>query len=563
MTRKAQPSAAAVAQKMSAITNALAAAGAHHAQGQLHLAEDFYLKALALDPNNADVMHMLGLVAFQTGRGPEGIRLMKRAARKSPRNAAIFVNLGAAYRQAGQNAEAREAYETAIKLNSRLWEAHYNLGKLLTDLRDYEGATKSFQICIAIDPAHPDAFLSLGNTHKFLGDGEKARGAYEHAIKLAPKMAQAYGNIAAVLVDQSMFSEALTFMDKAIAINPEPGELRHKRALIALRLEQFSVGWADYESRYLAETEPVPRFPGPPADWAGEDLSGKTILIWTEQGVGDEILYASMVHEIVAQARQCIVECSPRMVPVFARSFPRAKVVPYKALGVRTTPPSEFDTQISAASLGKYFRPNVASFPRHQGYLKANPALTAALRARYQAIAPGNLIVGLSWRSRNTEIGEGKSADLSTWGEVLHTPGVTFVNLQYGDCAEDLANVKRALGVDIVQDPDIDPLKSMDDFFAQVAAMDMVITTSTATVHVAGSLNVPTCLLLTAGPASLWYWFLDRADSPWYPAVQIFRSPPADSTFGKKWWNAGVISVGKALATKSIEHRAGITARPA
>ena len=563
MTRKAQPSAAAVAQKMDAITKALAAARTHHVQGQLKLAEDFYLEALALNSNNPDALHMLGLVAFQTGRGPEGIRLMKRAARKSPRDAAIFVNLGAAYRQAGQKAEARDAYEAAIKLNPRLWEAHFNLGKLLTDLGDYEAATKAFQTCIAIDPTHPDAFLSLGNTYKFVGDGEKARAAYEHAIRLAPNMAQAYGNIAAVLVDQSKFAEALTFMDKAIAINPEPGELRHKRSLIALRLEQFLVGWADYESRYFAETEPVPRFPGPPADWAGEDLTGKTILIWTEQGVGDEILYASMIHEIVARARQCIVECSPRMVPVFARSFPRAKVVPYKALGVRTTPPAEFDTQISAASLGKYFRPNVASFPRHQGYLKADSALTAALRARYQAIAPGNMIVGLSWRSKNTEIGPEKSADLSTWGEVLLMPGVTFVSLQYGDCAKDLADVKGVLGVDIVQDPNVDPLKSMDDFFAQVAAMDMVITTSTATVHVAGSLNVPTCLLLTAGPASLWYWFLERADSPWYPAVQVFRKPSRDAASGTHWWHDGIVRVANALRLKSAERRGGVIVGPA
>lgn len=558
--------------KADAIAKTLALGRSHHSRGHLKLAEGCYRQVLAIDSNNADGLHLLGVVAFQSDAVEEGIRLIQRAARKSPRDPAIFVNLGAAYRKAKRNIEAREAYDTALKLKPDLWEAHFNLGKSLADLGDFGGAIAAYNRCIALNATLAEVYVNLGNVYKFKGDGDNAIAAYERALALDPRMSQAYGNIAAVFLDRGRHAEALALMDKAIAIDPQPGELRFKRSLIALRLTNLAVGWADYDSRFFAETEKISRFSAPPPYWIGEDLTEKTILLWTEQGLGDEILYASMIGEITARARRCIVECSPRLVPVFARSFPEATVKRYLGQGERATPPAEFDVQISITSLGKYFRPSLGDFPRHQGYLKADPTRTAALRARYRALAPGNLVVGLSWRSKNDRLGVHKSADLATWADVLRVPGITFVNLQYGDCAAELATVKQVLGINIVLDPEVNPLGSMDDFFAQVAAMDLVITTSNTTVHVAGSLNIPTSLLLPSGLASLWYWFLDRPESPWYPAVSIFRClrPAGNVQAGsmnepnaKPWWADGIVRIGQALASKSQERLRASSAQSA
>ncbi len=182
--------------------------------------------------------------------------------------------------------------------------------------------------------------------------------------------------------------------------------------------------------------------------------------------------------------------------------------------------------------------------------MKADPDRTAALRARYQAIAPGNLVVGLSWRSKNDRIGKSKSADISAWSEIFRVPGVTFVNLQYGDCADDLAAVQQVFGVRVIQDHEIDPLKNMDDFFAQVGAMDLVITTSNTTVHVAGSLNVPAWLLLSTGLASLWYWFLSGEDSPWYPSVRILRRLAGTARGDAPWWHDVIARAGYDLALR-------------
>ena len=556
MTRKAPISSLAATQKTGAIASTLAMGRAHHAQGSLRLAEGCYRQVLTMESNNVDALNLLGVVTLQSNKAEEAIRLLKRAARKGPSDPAIFVNLGAAYRQAGQLNDAREAYKTALKLKPDMTEAYFNLGKVFFDLRDADGLIEVSKKCIALSPAMAEAYLNLGNGYKLKNEGDNAIAAYEAALRIAPRMAEAYGNMAAVVFDRGDHTEALNIMDKAVALDPAPGEQRYKHALMALRYGRLATGWVDYESRYFAQEERVVRFPSPPPYWAGEDLSNKTILIWTEQGVGDEILYASMLEDLRKQAPNCIIECSPRLVPVFARSFPWAKVVRYVGQGIRTTPPAEFDTQISITSLGQYFRPDFARFPRHQGYMKADPTRTAHLRAKYRSVMPGNLIVGVSWRSKAIGLGPAKTADIATWADIFGVQNVTFVNLQYGDCTEDLAAVKKTLGVEIINDPEINALKNMDDFFAQVAAMDMVITTSNSTVHVAGSLNIPAWLLLNSGVASVWYWFRERADSPWYPSVRIFRRPSDGNTSFVNWWQELTGEVATALAERVDEHLA-------
>lgn len=561
MTRKTFQSTGAVAQRAEVIASTLAMGRSHHTQGHLKLAEDYYRRVLALDPNNAVGLHLLGVVALQSDARDEAIKLLKRAHKRAPTEAAILVNLGAAYRKADRFADARAAYEQAVGLNPTLAEAHFNLGKVLFELDDVDASLAANKQALALAPNMADAWVGLGNALKFKGDGDGAIGAYNEAIKITPTMGEAYGNIGAVLFDRTAYAEAMEWVGKGIAFHPQPGELRFKRSLMALRLCDFTIGWPDYESRFFAQRERIARFLPPPPYWNGEDLSDKRLLIWTEQGLGDEVLYSSMLGEAISKARDTIIECSPRMVPVFARSFPQAKVVRYVQQGERSTPADQFDRQISVVSLGQFLRPDLASFPRHRGYMKADAEKVARLRARYQARVPGNLIVGVSWRSKNDMVGALKSADLDTWGDILKTPGVTFVNLQYGDCRTDLNKVKDVLGVEIVQDSDVDPMKSMDDCFAQVAAMDLVISTSNTTVHVAGSQNVPAWVMLNSGAANLWYWFLTRRDSPWYPSVTLYRNPRApqqsDAQKGEAWWRQLTADIAGDLATLTAKRMGG------
>jgi hypothetical protein len=210
------------------------------------------------------------------------------------------------------------------------------------------------------------------------------------------------------------------------------------------------------------------------------------------------------------------------LVPLMRRSFPNAQVAERKDPLPKAAAAADIDCQMSLSDLGRAFRRGFADFPRRDRLLTADARRRDALHGKYAARRPGAPIIGLSWSSKhNYEVGWLKSMDITDWAPILRTPGATFVNLQYGDWQTALADVHARTGVEIVDDPEIDPLKDMDAFAAQVAAMDLVISVSNTTVHVAGALGVPTWVMAPEGRARMWYWFRDRAESPWYSSVRL------------------------------------------
>lgn len=244
------------------------------------------------------------------------------------------------------------------------------------------------------------------------------------------------------------------------------------------------------------------------------------MLVWQEQGVGDVILYAGMIPDLLEQGARLIVECELRLVPLLARSFPQARVVmrsdPVHALT------REARWQSPLGSLCRWLRRHEADFPRRGPYLVPDATRVSELRKRYRELGQGP-VIGISWRSSNYKVGKQKSLSLSEWAPLLALSGATFVNLQYGDCREELLSLKQDFGVTVHHDETVNSLQDLDGFAAQVAAMDLVISTSNSTVHFAGASGVPVWTLLSRGEALLWYWFQEGEDSPWYPSMRLFR----------------------------------------
>ena len=515
-----------------------------------------YERATALEPGLGDAYLNMGVLLQKAGRSEEAAASFRKLTTLLVADPRGHFNLGICLKAQGKAAEAEVSLKRAVSLNASYLDAHLALSEIYTSAERLSDALGHTRAALALDPS-PAYHSSLGELLKRAGDLDAALEAHraalaakpedpvflhnygatlyaarqlpeaervlERAIALKPDFTKGYIALAKVYEHREQFDQATALLQHALKLDPGSAELIFKLSYCYLVAGVFSEGWRDYEYRFVgAERRQVARST-PPAYWRGEKLDGKTILIWMEQGPGDQILYSSMIPEIVAQAGHCIVECTPRLAPVFARSFPKATVRPYLTQSEAAAPADGIDYQIAVASLGQFLRPDFASFPVRAGYLKADTERTETLRSRYRAVSPGNLIVGLSWRSKNQDIGEIKSAELTMWPEILGTAGVTFVNLQYGDCAQDLADVKQRLGVEVFHDAEIDPLHNMDDFFAQAAAMDLVISTSNTTIHVAGSLNVPTLLMLLGSPADIWYWFRKRPDSPWYASLRILR----------------------------------------
>jgi ADP-heptose:LPS heptosyltransferase len=288
--------------------------------------------------------------------------------------------------------------------------------------------------------------------------------------------------------------------------------------------------------------------------WRGEDLSSKTLLVRFTDGLGEHILQSTFIKDIAALAPNCIVECSKRLAPILHRSFPNIEVISGYDRDAVNGALERADYQIPAFNMGRYVRKSFDQFDSEKhAHLAADPELVQHYREKYLERAHGRRIVGLSWMSGNPKIGKYKTLELETLKPLLNSKDMHFVSLQYGEVNDLLAEFAKDTGIDIYTDPDVDQLTDLEHFFAQVAALDLVITISSSAAHVAGSLGVPTWVMLPQqGTGPLWFWFMDRADSPWYSSVRLFRQQSTPSP-DNPWWPEVVEDVADALSTWLVE----------
>lgn len=584
-------------------------------RGELEQAERLYRQILRVDPNHADAHHLLGVIAHQRGRHETAVECIEHAIQIDGSLASYHSNLGAAYRALGRLDSAIACYRKALQIDPKSAGVHYNLANALKDLDRFEAAEASYRRAIDIEPAFAEAHNNLGDALKKQGRLDEAIAHHRRAIDFKPMLAEAHFNLGNALKAQDRLDEAVEsyrqalrhkrdyaeahvnlgyvyddlasvdramfHYDQAILIRPGLAEAHFNRSLLRLRSGDLARGWLEYEWRW--EHNGRRRHVDRP-EWDGSPLFGRSLFVYAEQGLGDEIMFASCLQEVIEQSEACLVECDSRLIPLFARSFPEAKVIArnrgdaprFTAGGVgspsgRCTSPRrqvpavigetdadsrlpvtatlepriQFDFQIAAGSLPRFLRPDLRSFPRTDAYLRVDPHKLQHWRRRLDGLGPG-LKVGISWRGgKDSNVRQKRSTRLDQWEPVLNVPGIHFVNLQYGDCRQELQTVADHSGIVVHDWTDVDPLVELDNFAAQMAALDLVISVDNATVHLAGALGIPVWTLL---PFSAdWRWLLGRTDSPWYPSMRLIRQRSPDN------WTDVFARVGRELELRTLQ----------
>lgn len=501
------------------------AATKHHQAGQLQQAKNHYLAILNQNPKHARAIFGMGTMAMQVGQHEKAADFIKQAIKIGPDTALMHINLGAALRHLEKPEEAITAYDRAIKLDKNNSAAFYNKGRALQELEKFADARACYERAIEISDTDADAWVNLGTVQIETGDPDLALYSFETAARLSPNTGAPYGNAATVLFDRALYEIAMVLISKAVEVEPENFAYRLQLSNFLLTSGDLERGWADFDLRFIeGEKARKYRRSEPPPYWDGEDLTGKKILVWTEQGFGEEILAAGVLSDLMETGANCVVECSPRMVPVLQNAFEDVPVhswTNHRETVDQANPP--FDFQFPALSFLKTFRPSMDSIVSRQSVVKPDSQLLVELREKYEKMAAGRRIVGVTWKSKNSKIGPSKSIPLIELEPLLTKKDVFFVNLQYGDCTEEIENVRKSLGVDIYIDESVDPSGQLAPVFAQIAAMDIVLTVSNSNAHFAGALGTPAWMMLPKGRGQLWFWFMDRDDSPWYPSLSIFR----------------------------------------
>jgi tetratricopeptide (TPR) repeat protein len=444
---------------------------------------------LAADPNHAEASYYLGLAEARSGRLEQAETLLESA------------------RLQRDNADVNNALGNVRRLSGRL-----------------ESAAESYRQALKFDENHLPALANLGLALRDLGEPGLALPVLDRALVLAPDHAEALFNKALALVDLGESANAEKLIDRALSIDPNFAHAHLQRAFLLLKRREFAEGWREYAWRVrIPEVDRWQDHAYPL--WQGETLAGKRLLVQAEQGLGDQIMFASCLPEVIASAQQVIVECDPRLAKLFARSFPRAAVYRYRAAGEpdwSREPAADYRTR--CGDLPRMLRNRDADFPRHTGYLVADPARTAAWHERLASLGPG-LKVGISWRGGTRATGQTRrSIALKALLPILSMPGTHFVSLQYGDVHAEVAEIEARHGVVVHAWANADA--GMDDVAALIASLDLVITVCTTAAHLAGALGKSAWVMVPV--VAEWRYLREGSSIPWYPKLRLFRQERLD-----------------------------------
>lgn len=452
------------------------------AHGRLHEAERMYVMVLGREPENFDALHGLGAIRLHQARDYEAMVLLAAALKLKPRSCEALSHYGAALKNLGRFDEALAALDQALASNPGDATALYERGKVLRRLNRLEDALASFDAAIALKPDFALAISKRGS----------------------------------VLIDLGREREALAWPRRALEIDPRLAEAHCQAAYVHFALGELSSAWMAYESRFRDPERGRygvrPRAYRQPR-WNGE-CSGERLLVWGEQGLGDEILFASMIPDLAGRVGSIVLEIDPRLQRLFARSFPGVAVI---ARGPELHD-GPVDAQEPIGSLGRYLRASWDAFPR-RGYLTADQSLASALRRRLSE--DGRRVIGVSWFSRSHNSGRLRSARLADLAALARSPGIRLIDLQYGDTSAEREAVYNVLGVRVERIPEVDNTNDIDALAALISACDAVVTTDNTTAHLAGALGAETWVLLPYGSGRSWYWFRGREDCPWYPHLHV------------------------------------------
>jgi tetratricopeptide (TPR) repeat protein len=590
------------------IQDMLATALAHHREGRKNEAALIYRQILALDAQQADSLHLLGMVAFQDGGHDTAVEMIRKAIAINQTDAAYHSNLGTIFQAQGKLEDAAACYRSALALSPQsavanynlasvlhaqeqlddaaiyyeqalalqpdLAEAHYNLGNLFQTQEKFNEAATCYERALALEPNKYEALHNLGNAIQSLGRPQDAISCYERALAIQPGYAKAHYSLGCSLHILGNLDAALARYRLARDLQPDFAQAAFSESQAQLLQEDFASGWSNYESRWRISDHKTPMRNYPLPLWKGEKLDSGSLLIWPEQGVGDEIMFSALLLDAICTGNSCVLECDPRLKILFTRSFPYVDVIsrldashdlshkdrtgqvaeqpnPTKKEVTKKNPTQqdakdqafklphpgmEFAAHLPCGSLPGLFRKNYAAFVRRPPYLFSDPLVSRKFRNRYAD--GGKRLVGLAWHTNNRATGRSRSIDLSALSPLLSRSDIRWINLQYGnhDLIEEQA---AAAGAPILIDRTVDQLSDLDTFAAQVAAMDLVVCIDNSTAHLAGALGVPVLLMLPFAPD--WRWAQTGDNSLWYPTLRLFRQQqPGD-------WESVVQRVNSAL----------------
>ena len=469
-----------------------------HSSGDLQQAEIIYRQVLEKAPDHPDATHFMGVLAYNAGKNDIAKLFLKKAIELLPNHAGPFNNMGNVFQAEKQYDKAKTFYKMAIEINPKHRMAHNNLGVACLHSADLDNALISIDKALSIDPGYVEAIVNRGEVLRAMGDYDKAIEDYERAIAISPDCVDAHWN----------------------------------RSVAWLTQGRFLKGWAEYEWRWKRKETPCRAFAtGKP--WQGQDISGKVVFVYEEQGLGDTLQFIRYLPLVWKLGCRLVFEVNPALIRlVNANRLYDRLLVGLK--DVDTRPVDRFDYHVSLLSLPKIFQTEVETIPAKVPYLSPEPSLCKIWRNRF--VQDGSFKVGIVWAGHPGHKNDSnRSIPLKMFEQFSRVDGVSLYSLQKDKHDkwtdnESLRMFTKDFGPEI---------SDFSDTAAIMDNLDLVISVDTSVVHLAGAMGKQVWNLVPFCPD--FRWLLETESSPWYPTMRLFRQPaPGD-------WNSVFQKVVSAL----------------
>lgn len=513
-----------------------------HSAKHLVMAADIYDRGLALDPRNLPILGNLAHTRLGLGHYATALELCQRVVALDPAQQETWFRIGACLCQMQRFGDALSPLQEALRLKADCLRSRAALCAVLFRL----GRTAEMQAELAAAAPYIERDLShltqFNEVLVWLDCAALAFPILEAYVAQHPADAAACGLLARLQIVSGDEAKGNDLLRKAVELSPADADLQLTLGLQLFKFGDYQGGLELYRHRWdragVEAREGWWDIPAPA--WDGEAIDAGALMVWTEQGIGDLAMFAGFFDDLADLAPRVMLETIGRFRGLMQRSFPWAEIYQRDQLPAGYVTGQDVRAQVPIGDLPLLLKADFDRLPARQGYLIPDAAQTWRLREKYLARFPGRLIAGISWRSGNKSSATTRSAELDLWQNVLRQAGFGFVSLQYGDVGKEIAAINARNGTDIYHDADVDPLRDLDLFAAQVASVDLVISVDNSTVHFAGALGKPVWVLLPY--VADWRWLKERADSIWYAGAQLFRQP------GTNDWQSVLHAVAGALA---------------
>jgi Flp pilus assembly protein TadD len=487
------------------------------ATGDLAGAERLAAALLADTPADPDLLNVLGVVRLGQGRAAAARALFVAALIVAPAAEHPALNLALTFHAQG------------VFTLARLW------------------AWRARQS----SPDLVDAYATEASVERLLGRRRAASSLLRKALALAPAVPEFLANTGNALLDDEDLAAARRQFARALATGPGHGAARYQLAILDLGDGKLEQGWPNYEARFLPPAL-VQRRPFPQPAWRGETLRDGTLLIWGEQGIGDEIIFAALLPDASRRAPRVAVECDPRLVSILHRSMPDLDVHPRQTPPVPALASPAIVRQAAIGSLPALLWPSSVHGRTSTAYLRAELQRLAVSRDWLRSLGGGPKI-GIAWRSGRTDPTATRlSTPIESWDPILSTQGAVFVNLQYGDCGAEIAMAERRTGVRLHRMPGLDLFNDLEGTLALSASLDLTISAATSAFSFPAAAGVETWMIRFESD----FFVIDENQYAWFPRVRSFSRPSGAG------WSVPIAAAATALAgwLRERQEFAGTTA---